>query len=154
MSAFSDLREIAGYGVRRNRAARRQMENAVRRQIEGPIAVVRHDGEVLELLDAHPLRLGEIAHIDDISFQQLIERRIWIVRGQWGDHPLFDVGESVRHQAETTQLAIDVAQQRLAFVERQERYLGLHRDRLRKLAGAMPEYSELATLDVDLEKIE
>jgi hypothetical protein len=91
--------------------------------------MMRDDGEMLQLFGVHLVRPGEITHVDDIGFHQLIERRVAIVCHQRCDHSLLDRRKGVRHQAQPAQFQIDIAKHRLALVERDERNLGLNHDR-------------------------
>jgi histone acetyltransferase (RNA polymerase elongator complex component) len=77
--------------TRCNRSAAFQMVNAIQYEVMGPVTVMRVHRQLPELLIAHRVGSGEVAHTDDIGFEQLVYGRIRVGRiKQRHDHALID----------------------------------------------------------------
>jgi hypothetical protein len=69
------------------------MVNAIQYEVMGPVTVMRDHRQLPELLIAHSVVSGEVAHTDDISFEQLVYGRIRVGRiEQRRDHAVFAKG--------------------------------------------------------------
>ena len=70
------------------------------------------------------------------------------------NRPPVDVGEVVRDHAQAAKLQVDVAEQGLVLIERQETHFGVDRHRALEALAAALEDRELRSLHVDLEHIQ
>ena len=127
----------------------------MQRQVEGAVAAVPDQGQLLELLVGHRFRAGEIAHVDEVRLQQLLQRLVRLVVDHAGsDDPRFDLGEAVRNEPLAAHLDVDFAQARLPLVKSQKRYLGLNGDGLLELFTAVAEDGQFHALDIHLQEVE
>ena len=117
--------------------------------------MVGDDSEVLELLVVHRLSLGEVADVDDVGKNHLVQRAVRVARVvHRQNRPPEDVVDVVRDHAKAAKLEVDLAEQRLILVERQETHLGVDRHRALEILAAALEHQELRALHVDLQEIE
>src|ERR1700676_518461 len=98
--AVCDKTKVAILGVWMNGTSGGEMMNAVHREIKRPVAMMRNQCEMLELLTSHCVGFEEIAHIDHVSFDDLIERRGRIRPQHRRNHLLVDRSKHVRNKAE------------------------------------------------------
>ena len=82
--------------------------------------MMRDHGEMLKLLVLHGVCLDEVAHIDHVGFDDLIERRSRIRPQHRRDHLLVDRREHVRNKTEAAKFEVDVPENRLTLVQRHE----------------------------------
>src|SRR5262252_7223567 len=115
-----------------NRTFLHQIIDAVHGQIIRSIAMMRDDCEMFHLLHIHCIGPGEIANINDIGLNQLIQCRIYVVSYHWSDHSLVDRRKCMRHEPEPAQLQVDLSKDGLVLVNRDERHFDLNRDGFRQ----------------------
>src|SRR5882724_10023956 len=98
---------------------------------------------MLELFHLHQIWLAEVADVNDVGFEQLIDRRkrtaLDIHRR---NHPVLDAGETMRHKVLPAQLQLELAERWLPFVERHEGNLRLDRDRTLELLRAIANHRQ------------
>ena len=85
--------------------------------------------EVLELITRHAIGMNEVADIDHIGLEQLIERLGRISSELQGrNRPLLERGECMGNESLLPQLLIDLPERRLPFVEIHELQFRLDHD--------------------------
>src|SRR5262245_1338719 len=111
--------------------------------------------ELLELIARRPISVHEVADVDYIRLEQLIERLGRIAAElHRRDRPFLERSERVRKESLRAQLLIDLAERGLPVVEVHELHFGLNHDGVSQLLPAVREHGELPALDVDLEEID
>ena len=113
----------------RNAAARLELEQAEEREVERAVAMVRDQGQMLQLFVRPRLDRAQVADINHIGLQELVQRPARIlVDHHRRDDPFLDVDKGVRHEALRAKLGVDEPDRRLILVQRDERNLRLHGD--------------------------
>ncbi len=111
-------------------------------------------GEMLPLFGRHVRRPGEIAHIDQIGFQQLPQPLVGL-SGHDGrrQRPDLHFRETMRQEAQLPHHHIHLAECRLSFIQGDEGYFGLNRHTFGQSGAAMGQHIALRTLDIHFEEI-
>jgi hypothetical protein len=124
-----------------------QHRDATAGEIETAVARMRNQAELLELLARHALGMNEVAHIDQVRLEQLVERpRRVSSELERSNRPLLEGREGVGNEPLRPQLLIDLAKGRLPFVEVHELQFGLNRYGAFQFFAAMDEDGELSAL--------
>ena len=87
--------------------------------------MVADQRQVCELIDAQGRHVPEVANIDDIRFDHLVDMVVRVRRPEWGDGAPVDIREGMGQETERPQFKINSPERRLIPVERHERYFGM-----------------------------
>ena len=105
-------------GSRGYRFALLQQRDATTREIKAIVTRMADQAEVLELITRHRIGMNEVADVDQISLEELIERLGRVTSElQRRNRPLLKRGKRMGNKPLNPQLLIDLTKRRLPFVE-------------------------------------